>query len=485
MTVGLYTSRVVLATLGADDFGLNAVVTSAVTIFYFLNSSMAGATSRFLTFELGKGDREKLKKTFSAALTIHIIIALIVLVLGETVGLWYLENKMVIPEGRMTAARWVYQLSLISAMFTLTQVPYNASIIAHERMNIYAYIEILQTCLRLGIVFLLVTGDFDKLILYALLTLCVTLMITVIYRIYCVKQFVECRYKFHKDKSIIYPMLSFSGWDLFGNLGLTVKANGLSLVLNLFYSTVVNTAYGLADQVSRGMAQLAANLTIASKPQIIKYYTEKNFIQLQTLVNNSTLYMCLLFFTMSFPILLEVDFILDLWLIKVPEYTGIFIQLLLFAVFSSIVQGGLNASIHATGKIKTVSWKTSMVNFLVPVSAYFICRLINVPAYTCLFLNLLAAILNTIIKLVTVKRIIPQFSLRLYFRKVILTVLTVVVPASVFPLIIRFSIEESFTRLMFLTLTNLFCTAALTYSIVLNENTRIQIKTVLINKFSR
>ncbi|MDR2775374.1 MAG: polysaccharide biosynthesis protein, partial [Tannerella sp.] len=162
MAVGLYTSRVILATLGKDDFGLNTVVASAVSIFFFLNSSMAGATSRFLTVELGKQNFEKLKKTFSAALTIHVIIAFITLVIGETIGLWYLENKMVIPESRMTAARWVYQLSLASAMITVTQVPYNAIIIAREKMNVYAYIEILRTCLMLGIVYLLVIGNFDK-----------------------------------------------------------------------------------------------------------------------------------------------------------------------------------------------------------------------------------------------------------------------------------------------------------------------------------
>ena len=182
MAVGLYTSRVILAVLGSDDFGLNSVVGSVVVMFYFLNNAMSGATSRFLTFELGKKDEQKLQKTFSAALTIHIGIALLVVLLGETVGLWYLENKMVIPEGRMVAARWVYQLSLLSAVITITQVPYFATIIAREKMNVYAYIEILASILKLGIVFLLQIGNMDKLILYAILTVCVSLVITLIYR---------------------------------------------------------------------------------------------------------------------------------------------------------------------------------------------------------------------------------------------------------------------------------------------------------------
>jgi O-antigen/teichoic acid export membrane protein len=333
MAVSLYTSRVILATLGADDFGLNAVVTSVITIFFFLNYSMAGATSRFLTFELGKGDTEKLGKTFSAALTIHIIIALIILFLGETIGLWYLENKMVILESRMNAARWVYQLSLIAAMFSLTQAPYNASIIAHEKMNAYAYIDILQSCLKLGIVFLLAVGDFDKLIFYAVLTLCVTIVITIIYRVYGVRQFEECKYKFHRDKSIIYPMLSFSGWDLFGNFGNTAKYSGINLILNLFFTASVNAAYAIGHQISGVINRFAYSFLIASQPQIIKYYAEGNIAQMQGLVNQTSKFSFLLLFMLCFPVMLEIDFILNLWLGKVPEYTNISAILFMVIIF--------------------------------------------------------------------------------------------------------------------------------------------------------
>jgi O-antigen/teichoic acid export membrane protein len=193
--ISLYTSRIILDTLGVEDFGIYGVVGSITAIFIYLNSSMSGATSRFLAYELGNKNIDKLKKTFSATLTIHILIAIVALILGETVGLWFLEKKLIIPVERMDAARWVYQLSIMGAMITVTQVPYNASIIAHEQMQIYAYIEIAKSLLSLGIVFLLKIGNLDRLILYAILYLCVSIIISLIYRIYCVRHYLECNYK--------------------------------------------------------------------------------------------------------------------------------------------------------------------------------------------------------------------------------------------------------------------------------------------------
>ena len=218
MVVSLYTSRVVLQTLEVEDYGIYGVVGGVVAMFSFLNSTMAGATSRFLTFEMGKGDKERLKDTFSSALIIHIGIALLVLILAETVGLWFLNNKLVIPEGRMGAAHWVFQFSVLGMFVGFTQVPYNATIIAHEKMDIYAYIELLHVFFKLGIVYLLVIGNFDKLILYALLTFVVNVIIAMIYRIYCIRHYEESKFRFIWKKDIFRPMLSFSGFNLFVNV---------------------------------------------------------------------------------------------------------------------------------------------------------------------------------------------------------------------------------------------------------------------------
>lgn len=233
MIVGLYTSRVVLNTLGVEDFGIYGVVGGVVGMLGFLNASMSGATSRFIIFELGTGDIQKLRDTFSSSLIIHIAIALIVLLFAETVGLWFLCNKLVIPDNRMEAAYWVYQLSIFSAMLSITQTPYNACIIAHEKMSVYAYIEILSIVLKLMIVYLLLIGNWDKLKLYSLLVFLVSMLIMMVYRVYCIRHFVETHFHWVWDKSILKPLFSFSGWDLYGNVCVTVKGQSI-LYLEIF-----------------------------------------------------------------------------------------------------------------------------------------------------------------------------------------------------------------------------------------------------------
>ncbi|MCI6985875.1 MAG: polysaccharide biosynthesis protein, partial [Bacteroidales bacterium] len=269
MVVGLYTSRVVLATLGVEDYGIYGVVGGVVGMMGFLNASMSGATSRFLTFELGKGDKERLAKTFSSALIVHIAIAIIVFILAETVGLWFLCNKLNIPEGRMEAAHWVYQFSILATMLSITQVPYNATIIAHEKMNVYAYMEILNVSLKLLIVYLLTIGDFDKLKLYAVLTFAVSLIIMMIYRIYCLRHFKESRFHWVWDKTYLTPLLSFSGWNLYGNFGGIAGNQANNFVINSFFGVVMNAAASVAFTVSGIVTQFSSNAMTAFRPQII------------------------------------------------------------------------------------------------------------------------------------------------------------------------------------------------------------------------
>jgi O-antigen/teichoic acid export membrane protein len=475
MMVGLYTSRIILAILGADDFGLNAVVASVITIFYFLNFSMAGATSRFLTFELGKRDTDKLKKTFSAALTIHIIVAFVILILGETIGLWYLENKMVIHEGRLTAARWVYQLSLVSAMFSLTQVPYNASIIAHEKMNAYAYIEILQTCLKLGIVFLLAIGDFDKLIFYAFLTLCVSIAMTLCYRIYCIKQFTECKYRFHWDKSIIYPMLSFSGWDLFGNFGNTAKYNGINLIFNLFFAASINAAYAIGHQISGVINNFAYSFLIASQPQIIKYYAEGEIRQMQYLVNQTSKFSLLLLFMLCFPVMLEIDFILDLWLENVPEHTNILAVLFMAIILFESISNVLFRPIHATGNIKSMAIQTSIVYMLVLVVSYLSFRFLNMPFYFPLILTGVSMIVIIVIKLIITHKLIPDFSVNNFIRRGMLDAFYVIAPASLPALFLWSSLEDGLWKFASISIVSFLSMAISTYYIGISKQQRKQL----------
>ena len=278
--VGLYSSRVVLQTLGVTDYGVYNVVAAVVPFFGFFSNSMAATTSRFVTLELGLGDKNRLQKTFSGALVIQICVALGLILLAETVGLWFLFNVLRIPAERFNVAFWVYQISAFSVLFQCTQVPYNACIIAHERMNVYAYVEILKTALRLVILYLLIVSDFDKLLFYAILSLLVDVFITIIYRIYCIRHFEECRFRFTFDKDILKPMLSFSGFDMFTGLCANVNFQGIPYFINIVFSVVMNAAVGIVITVTNVFRSFVGNITTAFRPQIVKLYAQEKYTEM-------------------------------------------------------------------------------------------------------------------------------------------------------------------------------------------------------------
>lgn len=482
MAVGLYTSRVILAVLGQDDFGLNSVVGSIVVMFYFLNNSMSGATSRFLTFELGRKDYDKLKKTFSAALTIHIAIATIVVLLGETVGLWYLENKMVIPEGRMIAARWVYHLSLLSAVITITQVPYSAVIIAREKMDVYAYIEIVKTLLQLGIVFLLIIGNFDKLILYAILTVCISLAITLIYRGYCIARYAECRYEFHTDKEIIKPMLGFSGWSLYTDLAYQAQGSGTNVILNLFFGTVVNAAYGIGLQLSRAVYSFISNFTMAVKPQIIKYYSTGQIREMESLMNSTTRYSFFMLFTLAIPIIMETDFLLEVWLKNPPEYSAMFCRLSLVMMLLNILWINLTYATQATNKMRLASIVTGTLYILIPIISYIALKLEVQLVYLPMLIAIGMYVFVVIARLLIVKKLIPQLSVSRYCKNVLfLSALTATV-GSVFPLCVHHYMGESWLRLILTCAASAVSMAVATYCLGMGAAMRQKVKAVVLKK---
>ena len=482
MAVGLYTSRVILDVLGNDDFGLNSVVSSIVVMFYFLNNSMSGATSRFLIFELGRKDYDKLKKTFSAALTIHIAIAAIVVLLGETVGLWYLETKMVIPEGRMVAARWVYHLSLVSAVITITQVPYSATIIAREKMNVYAYIEIIKTLLQLGIVFLLMIGDFDKLILYAILTVCVSLAITLIYRGYCVARFPECYYNIHADKEIIKPMLGFSGWNLYSNLSRQAQGNGVNVILNLFFGTAVNAAYGIGHQLSNAVYTFIMNFTIAVKPQIIKYYSVGQICEMESLMNSSTRYAFLMLFTLAMPVIMEIDFILQFWLKDVPEHTAVFGQLFLVMIMLEVLNLNLNYAIQATNRMRMASFVSGTLYLLIPVITYIVLKFGVKQIYFPMLIAIVIYVFVIIARLLIVKKLIPQLSIAKYFKNVVLLSAITSVVGVVLPFCAHYFMGEGWCRLILTTAASAVSMAVTTYYLAMSAIMRQKIKGMVLKK---
>lgn len=321
MVISLYTSRVVLETLGVTDYGIFSVVGGVVTMFSFFNSTMSGATSRFLTFELGTGNVKKLKDTFSTAVILHFVIALCIVIICETIGMWLLNNKLVIPVEQKIAAQWVFHFSILSMFFNIIQVPYSASIIAHEKMGIFAYIEIANSILRLLIVYLLVVICINKLILYSILTCSISALILFIYICVCRYRFEECRVYVIWDKSIIKPMLSFSGWDLYGNISVMARTQGVNMLLNMWFGPIMNAASDIAARVQTIVLNLSTNISMAIRPQIIKSYSTSDYTRMLFLLQNGSRITFVLMLYFAVPLIIEAKYILNLWLGDVPDHT--------------------------------------------------------------------------------------------------------------------------------------------------------------------
>ena len=446
MLVGLYTSRVVLATLGVEDYGIYGVVGGVVAMMGFLNASMSGATSRFLTFELGRGDKDRLAKTFSSALIVHIAIAIIVFILAETVGLWFLCNKLNIPEGRMEAAHWVYQFSILATMLSITQVPYNATIIAHEKMDVYAYVEILNVSLKLLIVYLLCIGNFDKLILYASLMLAVSILIMMVYKIYAIRQFPEAHFHWIWDKTYLRPLLSFSGWDLYGNACVIARQQGTNFLINIFYGVVYNAASGIATTVQGTISGLAFNIILAFRPQIIKQYAKGNVEDMSKLVGNAVCFTTILFGCMSIPLILETHYIMKAWLGVIPEKSEIFCQILLIASFLGLLNNIWNTCIHATGKIKEISIFSGTF-FLISLPIIYVVFQFKAPVESAYLVFILSIVFVNVSNLLIIKKKIPKLKLNFVFLNYI-KVIIVLMASYYITSLFKAQMQETFIRLL-------------------------------------
>jgi O-antigen/teichoic acid export membrane protein len=373
MAVTLYMSRIVLDQLGVSDYGIYSLVGGIIALFGFLNSSMSSATQRYLAFDLGKKDDNKLQKTFSATLTIHLAIAIIILLFAETLGLWYVNYKVVLPPERLFAANVVYQFSVLTALIGIIQVPYDSLIMAYEKMNIYAYISIIEVSLKLTLVFFLVYYPGDKLIAYGAMMFLVSLIIRIAYQIYCKKKYVVSKYKFEYDKIYFKELISYSGWNLFGGLASVSRGQGINIILNLFYGTVANAAYGLTLQVQSATNQFVTNFQRAVNPQIIKTYSEGNLERMQKLIIQSSKFSFLLMFLLVAPIILNTDFILNLWLKNPPKHTVIFIQLSLVSILIDSISYPFQTGIQATGHIKLYQVVVGSIQiFAIPISSFWL-----------------------------------------------------------------------------------------------------------------
>lgn len=463
MAVGFYASRVILNVLGVDDYGINSAVGSIVTMMGFLKASMSGATSRFLTFELGRNDKQKLSDTFSSAMIIHLGIMLLVFMLGETVGLWFLENKMVIPPERMVAARWVYQANIIGAMLHITQVPYNAVIIAHEKMNIYAYFDILGVTLRLLILYLLVIGDFDKLILYSILSLSVSIFMMSLYRIYCIRHYPESHFHFIWRKDILKPMLSFSGWDLYGNLSNMARTQGVIVLVNLFFGLVANAAVSIAFTVQGIVMKFTSGISTAVRPQIVKTFSVGDYDRMSSLVYMSAKYLYLLLLLVSVPVFMETHFVLELWLKIVPDFTVWLVRWMIIFNFSALMSVVMVMGIHATGKVKRVSLINGTLYLsVIPVS--YIMYKYNGNLYSAFIYNALAVFVGCLCNVYTLGLTVKQITLGRFLKKVLLPIIPITLVALGVAYLPRLFYQEGFIRFIIVGFSSTIVIFAITYT---------------------
>ena len=352
MAVTLYSSRIILKTLGVEDYGIYNVVGGVVAMFGFLNASMVASTQRFMSYSLGNEDSSQVSKVFSSSLLIHILIAFIILVFAETIGLWFFYNKLVIPDERMNAAFWVYQLSIVAFILNVIRVPDNSAIIAYEKMSAYAYFSIIEVVLKLAIVFILPVLSYDKLIVYAILVTLVTLLVNLVYRLYVNRNFSHIYFRPQYENELFKEMASFASWSLWGNLSSSLSSYGLNIVLNMFFGPIVNAARGIAYQVQSAIVSFASSFMVAVNPQIIKSYAQEDYDYMSKLVFRASRLAFYLMFIIALPIINNIDYILTLWLGSYPMYTSIFVVLILIDSLICIISGPIQTAVMATGRVK-------------------------------------------------------------------------------------------------------------------------------------
>lgn len=361
MAISLYTVRAILDILGVVDYGIYNVVGGVVTMFAFMNRTLSTSSQRYFSVALAKNDHEDLKRVFSLNLTVFSLLGIIVVFLLETVGLWFVNNKMTIPAERMGAANVVYQLSILAMVFHIFVIPYMALVIAYEKMNIFAIIGVVEAVGKLGIVFLLTVIAFDKLIIYGVLVLLLAVGTSLWYIIYCLKHYPESHFRWYWNKKEALELLGFSGWHFLGTFSTTCRSQGINILLNMFFNPAVNAARAVAYQVYGAVHQLVTNFFTAVKPQIYKSYASAQHDEMFKLVMRSSLFSMYLISLLIFPLIASTEFVLGLWLKEVPEYTIVFVQLVLLNGLVDSVDAPLSATALATGKIRKYEIAVSSV----------------------------------------------------------------------------------------------------------------------------
>lgn len=474
MCINLYTSRIVLHTLGVEDYGIFNVVGGVIVMFSFISDGMTASTQRFLTFEIGNGDKDRLHAIFVTSLHIHIVLAIITVIVGETVGLWFVLEKMVIPPERMVAALWCYQFSILTIVLTILYYPYMSAIIAHEKMSSFAYIAILDAVLRLLLVYLLLVFDYDRLILYGLLYAGEKILIRMVYNIYCIRHFEECKYKWIFQKSLFKEMGSFAGWSMGGHIAYAGYTHGLNLLLNVFFGPVVNAARAVAIQAQSAISQFAVNFQMAINPQITKTYASGQLDEMHQLVYRGTRLTFCLMLILCLPLIVETPLVLGIWLKEVPEGSVIFLRFLLVILIAQHCQSPLATSMAATGKVKKYELVVSGLMLTILPISYIVLSMGGLPwtvfaVYLAILILSYAAIFHIVLPMI-------KLSLIDYVKHAVRPCLIVLLLSLIVPALLKLQPERSVFMSFVTIVLTVISTAFLCYKIGLDEELRGLIK---------
>ena len=467
LVIGIYTSRVLLHTLGVEDFGIYNVVCGFVSMFAFLNTSMNNGIQRYYNYELGINGEDGARKVYHCSIITQITIAIIVIVLTESIGLWYVYNKLVVPVERFETSVWIFHSAVASLLFLIIQIPYSAAIMAHEKMDYYAICSVLDIMLKLLIVLALPYIGGDNLKTYGLLIIAVSIIDFAMYFVYARRKFPELRGKYKFERGLFREMVRFSGWNLFGSFAGVMKEQGLNVILNLFFGPVVNAARGLAYQVSGGVQSFIINITTAARPQLTQSYAQGNTERTINIMYSMSKMSYLCLYMLALPVMMEVDFLLKLWLgNQVPEHTNSFVILVVGYTLVNVFNAPTSFVVHATGKMKKYQLISSVWGLLLLPASYFALYLGTEPEFV-FVLNIIFMVIGQVISVIILRSLIV-FSVKIYLYKVILSCALLSIFSAIPPIVTKSLIEEGFVRFVIVSLVSSISIACLSYIIVFN-----------------
>lgn len=483
MVISLFTSRLTLEVLGIDNFGIYNVVGGFVGMMIIFSGTVTASISRYLTFGLGKGDMEELKRLFSTSLNVLFTLSAIIVIVGESFGLWFIFHKLNIPSDRISAAHWVFQCSLLSFIVNLISVPYNASIISHEKMGVFAYMTMLDVVVKLLFVYCLFITPFDVLITYSVLLCFVGIMMRVIYGVYCSRHFEECHYKQVFDKAIFKDMAGFAGWNFLGNTAYIMNTQGVNMTINVFFGVALNAARGVVGQVEGAVMNLVNNFTVAFTPQITKSYAEGNLDYTYSIVCRGTKFSIYLLLYIIIPLCIEADTVLHLWLKEVPPQTAQFLILTLICNASLLMGSAAYTAIMATGNIRNYQISVTLIACLIFPLTWLSYRL-GCPASSTYYIYMSVYIFLVFYRMKFLKRIL-NFPIRMYLTESILPIIYVSIIAVLIPLSVSILVGDGILRLFVVVICSLISTSATIYVIGLTKNERVSVNFKAKTIFSR